>query len=113
MRDRLIELLCGHYMSTTDDAEKVADLILADGWMRPPCKVGNMVYCRVEGFSQLLQGIVRRITTFKDDFYIIEVAIYGYYAQQYTNKDIGKTVFLTKEEAEQALKGGCIIPCIV
>ena len=47
MRDRLVELIKNYpCMSTAEEcfmesiAEDLADHILADGWMRPPCKVG-------------------------------------------------------------------------
>ena len=43
MRDRLIELIAKvQYMGGLEG--KLADHILADGWIRPPCKVGDMVY---------------------------------------------------------------------
>lgn len=42
-RDRLIELISKvQYMGGLE--EKLADTILADGWIRPPCKVGDTVY---------------------------------------------------------------------
>ncbi len=117
MRDRLIELLRRDNCCADFDCDKcmttrlhcyphsTADKILADGWMRPPCKVGTTVYCIVEGFNQVMEGRVRFYTVHKDCI-IYEVAINGYYAQRYTDKNFGKTAFLTIEEAEKALKGG-------
>ena len=126
MRDRLIELLrsnnaapektcprfgtgesCEGCKYLTDDMgcdyiAREADYLLADGWMRPPCKVGDEVWCIIEGFDQLMEGRVRRFTIYE---YGINVycGINGYYEQVYTDKDFGKTVFLTREEAEAAL----------
>jgi hypothetical protein len=59
-REKLIELLCGKSIDTIADVEYVADCILADGWIRSPCKV---------------------------------------------MEDFGKTVFLSREDAEKALNG--------
>ena len=87
------------------DAERIADHILADGWMRPPCKVGTTVYCIIDGFDTVAEGRVRFYTVHKDCI-IYEVAINGYYAQRYTNKDFGYKIFFEREEAEKALRGG-------
>jgi hypothetical protein len=70
-----------------------------------PCKVGETVYCLIEGFDFVSEGRVRSITMY-DNCMAVEIAVYGYYAQRRTNKDFGHSVFLTKEEAEQKLKGG-------
>ena len=68
-----------------------------------PCKVGDTVYCLIEGFDFVSEGRVRSITMY-DNCMAVEIAVYGYYAQIRTNKDFGHSVFLTKEEAEQKLK---------
>lgn len=130
MRDRLIELigkelldyaswntemtLAGNYNMPSVE-EVIADKILSDGWFRPPCKVGDKVYIT----SSL----------FPDNFGysgVIETIVVGYFVGDYggltetlklkcknnnelfsCNFDsVGKTAFLTKEEAQQALKGG-------
>ena len=50
MRDRLIELLTKakkEYANDVTDLSEiryVAECLLADGWIRPPCKVGDKVY---------------------------------------------------------------------
>ena len=73
--------------------------------LRPPCKVGQTVFCIIDGFDAVMEGRVRFYTVHKDCI-LYEVAINGYYAQRYSNKDFGKTVFLTREEAEAKLKEG-------
>lgn len=77
MRDRLIELLmskscrnnkcpdvqccdCECLAVFDDDAARITDAILADGWMRPPCKVGDKVYCILEDLNTVAEGIVRQ-----------------------------------------------------
>lgn len=52
-KDRLVELLKEVYPKTRyipmeECREKIADAILADGWMRPPCKVGDTAYFLIE-----------------------------------------------------------------
>jgi hypothetical protein len=114
MRDRLIELIqesdilchtCGEN-SYSYCAEAIADYILADGWIRLPVKLNQILYkpytyrnmideCRVSSITQKANGTFKiRLTNL---FYraVFEVTI----------DDIGKTVFFTRKEAEQALKG--------
>ncbi len=83
------------------------DLLLANGVIVPPCKVGDVVY---EIDLPEYGVIVCEITKVLCDSRVVVVnVIYGhgngseYY---FEFDDFGKTVFLTKEEAEQALKGG-------
>ena len=126
MRDRLIELsgniissckanLCSDCEHNNIDypccmSEHFADHILADGWMRPPCKVGQIVYlikdgfierCEVEGIHYTRRSNYARIRPFHQDYW-------GNWSVYYkpSIRSFGKTVFLTREEAEKALKGG-------
>ena len=68
----------------------------------PPCKVGDTVWCIIEGFNQVMEGRVRRFTVF-DNFINVYCGINGYFEQVYMDKDFGKTAFRTREEAEAAL----------
>ena len=51
MRDRLIELLKDVKFNPFDqfnierNLNRIIDVILSDGWFRPPCKEGDTVYC--------------------------------------------------------------------
>ena len=109
MRDRLIELLDKNYMF----AEDIADHLLANGVIVPPCKVGDMVYkvvpdkrvkkpyeCKVVGFwySEDENCNNAHLVRYVNDAFDCSFSV------PFTT--FGKTVFLTKEEAEQALKGG-------
>ena len=112
MRDRLIELIyCSgrNYddyvdeqhemgMSAHEDFDSwLADDIIADGWIRPPCKVGDTVW------------EVNTDNPFDEDLRVMEAKVERFFIG--TSVDlhcmdcVGKTVFLTKEEAENALKG--------
>lgn len=117
MRDRLTELLeaeCGFSRYMTDDERraKLADHLLANGVIVPPCKVGQMVYMPwkwkgQEGIAcltvcKIIVGMIRDYvrTDFEtdDDNYH---SAYGY--GEFDFDDFGKTVFLTREDAEKAL----------
>ena len=94
----------GKFNSSTDYErsniyEIEADYLLANGVVCPPCKVGDVVYDI--HYGKVFGGKVIMLNMFDDCFTF--VATGGRY---YKDDDIGKTVFLTKEEAEQALKGG-------
>ena len=107
-RERLIELMQEWGTNNTDSFpfESVADYLIANGVIVPPCKVGDMVYtvsryyggiwkiyeCRVDGFTVYKRNVFMSISN--DEHYCFGVNIC----------EIGKTVFLTKEEAEKALK---------
>ena len=105
MRDRLIELMQEWGTKNTDSFpfENVADHLLANGVVCLPCKAGSQIY-RIIGENTLNPKIGR--------WDIVSLTIYPDeigYVDDTDNwiplKDIGKTVFITREEAERALKG--------
>ena len=97
--------------------EQLADNLLADGWIRPPCKVGDKVY--VPWIWDDEQGIASvevqefRVYDNKNHwmFFIDMESDDEDYNQLFggwrIEKCIGKTVFLTKEEAEKELEKRC------
>ena len=100
MRDRLIDLLKVpiYPRDGVDPAEVVADYLLDNGVIVLPCKVGDTVYYRYYGGNRVYEG---KVTSF---IYNSESGWFGiYYDGGYGT--YGKYVFLTREEAEQALKG--------
>ena len=123
-RERLIELLNNKIdygvkviESQMDDRNNfhdiktndlVADYLLANGVIIPPCKVGDTVYeiCERRRSGKWQKVIVERVV------HGIEIGIdniltarCGTTTYVYLSR-LGKTVFLTKEEAEKALKDG-------
>ena len=96
-RERLIESLDKtfneqFYKRRLITAELTADCILSDGWIRPPCKVGDTVYwlddekikqCEVFEISIHSDGILLHTGT----QFCLEI----------------ENIFLTREEAEKAL----------
>ena len=80
--------------------EQLADNLIADGWIKPPCKVGDIVYAVGMITGQVIPSEVVGIEFTKNDMFLI-LANQTVVSTVY---QIGKTVFLTKEEAEQALE---------
>ena len=111
-RERLIELLNKKYDHYCDQCgvnkdshytESLADYLLENGVIVLPCKVGDKVYECVEKFGK--KG------HWEEDKYIVDEWEENIIRERKFNLVLwamcwGETVFLTREEAEQALKGG-------
>ena len=111
-RERLIKLLNDrirpwyYLLATANNIKLLADYLLANGVMVSLFKVGDKVwgfnFCKNDVIEY---GIVRADTQIlKDGTYH---TFYGTNENNYIEfdyDDIGKTVFLTKEEAEQTLQ---------
>ena len=113
MRDRLIELIERFDDKSplgliVQERKALADYLIADGWMRPPCKVGDIVWLiKSLNWQQtewgIKEGKISMIQQKADKSWKFRVTE-NHSVQDYTVDKIGKTVFLTKEEAEQALR---------
>lgn len=114
MRDRLIELLRNAPHPDISGDEAIADYLLANGIIVPPCKVGDTVYrtighydyireCEVVGFHL---GEFSDLRGHKRKPYLICRSDSSRYLSHLDIDKIGKTVFFTLDEAEAALKGG-------
>ena len=106
MRERLIELLRDTFNYTKgvcidfDEAVEInADHLLANGVVVPPCKVGDNLYYIPFG-STITKWEIRSIEIMQDDI------VFHCGRTFFLKFDIGKTVFLTREEAEAKLKEG-------
>ena len=98
MRDRLIELLgCEGNVITANDFETVADYLLENGVIVPPCKVGQDIY-RISGTEVYGAWQIVKLAVYED-----EMGFEDDSDNWIAFEDIGKTVFLTREEAEQKL----------
>lgn len=128
MRDRFIELLqkrscyynkcngpcsdCGCITIDDDDIGKLVGDLLANGAVVPPVKVGQTVYFLHNGI-ELCEA---RIICTEDNYYTnpqmwITVEFFSKVIGINTYKSridlmLNKIMFLTREEAERALKGG-------
>ena len=117
MRDRLIEILLDGVTFTDEykfparkQAEYVADRLLAGGVIVPPCKVGTTLFFLYNSPYADKPDLTPRIYKTTDWYFEVDKAgiaintsdihsfnkVYDYV--------LGKTVFLTREEAEKALK---------
>lgn len=124
MRERLIELIAdarNNYYDFSDEMhekgmpvgesseEYIADSLLKNGMIVPPCKVGDILYV-------ISQTKDKRILPFIDKYEVTSISIkkksiviyheMDGYIKIFKQTDFGKTVFLTQNEAEQALKEG-------
>lgn len=126
MRDKLIELLGAFptWHKTLKDqwfpqaVERLADHLLANGVIVPPCKVGDTLWVNWLRFKEKYEThpvtvYALRYDTKKNNMRIcvegqFEISAYGgsythYYKGTFAWNSVGKTVFFTKEEAEKAL----------
>lgn len=95
MRDRLIDLI--HDSDLSLDSVRLADHLLANGVIVPPCKVGDTVY--IPYLSNVIEKKVCSIVVQKP-FYTVYC---GGTSLRFAEEDFGKTVYLTREDAEKAL----------
>lgn len=110
-RERLIELLAN---ADSYCQETLADYLLANGVIVPPCKVGETVYYfSHRPFNLALQAntiyeadVVRIVTTRLGTSIVIQIRNEYGCTEVPDIRSWGITVFATREEAEQALKGG-------
>ena len=128
MRDRLVKMLaegrelcekiqcegCRRSCKGLNDciANVQAEHLLANGVIVPPCKVGDTVYY-LNFYNHMLlyrdrfyEAEVARIVVTKHGVSIV-IRIRGEHTTyEIPYAEFGKNVFITSEEAEQALKGG-------
>ena len=83
-------------------AEHTADFLLENSVIAPPCKVGDTVYSIVEGIELIFVGEVYECCVGRYGI-VFRSTRKGYLVLAFTEEDIGKTVFLSREEAEKAL----------
>lgn len=89
-------------------ARKIAERLLASGVVVLPCKIGTPAYCADDETGRVLEGWVDSYELLGDGAVYFEFATSDrtvpWVARELPLEDFGKTVFLTKEEAEKALK---------
>lgn len=93
-RERLIELISdAQYLGGLE--EKIADHLLFNGVIVPPCDIGDEIYC-VAGKDMIYKTICYAFSRDAFDNLTIIDEFNGYH--------LAKQVFLTREEAEAVLK---------
>ena len=109
MRDRLVELLqASPYIDvlygSQEEWESVAECLIANGVVVPPCKVGDSCYPLPRYRTPIVERKVSRITFSQRNIIIGYYENDGQYRPPLRTRTLGEDVFLTKEEAEQKLK---------
>lgn len=104
MRERLIDML-----AHVDDMRimrcgfgECADYMLANGVIVPPCKVGDTVYVCFSRTRVIECKVAQIIIEHIEE---IGMSFICYGGMRFYMRHWGKTVFLTREEAEKALEG--------
>ncbi len=114
-REKLIELIRHRRYSYDNilgiDCGTIADHLLANGVVVLPCKLGDTVYVIEQSTKEICQGKVLEfsITRSKDQKLQMEIEFFSIFnRRQYLTNNVdslwNKTVFLTPEEAESALR---------
>ena len=99
-----------------DAVADIADYLLANGVIVPPCKVGDKVFIIEKEYR--LNKVEHKIITCEIEFIYVSSKTKRYHTKKiecaymdngfnFRPKDISKTVFLTKEEAERELEKRC------
>lgn len=108
-RERLIEILKVpiHPKRGVDPAKVVADYLLANGVICPPCKVGGMVYVKYSGAIEYF--VISKVIHNGSNSFDFEADLenedgYAIDSIEFGTVEIGRTVFLTKEDAEKKLR---------
>ena len=96
MKDRLIELIREAKKQTKNancDLERnmiFADYLIENGVIVPPCKIGDKIY-QLDTAGNIYESEITKV-------------IYDTKGIAFDETAIGKSIFLTKEEAEKAFK---------
>lgn len=103
-RDRLKKLLNEAFIKSDDNfgmpsIRQVTDYLVENGVIALPCKVGDTIYRCGDPIKKVYEWEIEHIEIYFDEIVFVDDS-----DNVFTADDIGKTVFLTREEAEEALK---------
>lgn len=100
-REKLIEIIASSVGGCARNwAEVIADGLLDNGIIAPPCKVGDTVY--VLFANQIIECVIARIAI--EPLNMVGMSFYSYGGYIFDMRHLNKSVFLTREEAKAALK---------
>lgn len=90
-RERLILIISKYFFENENGAsvDGLADYLLANGVIVPPCKVGDTVY-QTDNAGDIYESEITQV-------------VYGTKGIAFDERAIGESVFLTREEAEKGL----------
>lgn len=109
-RERLIKLIKqGNGGYDFNSLERIADCLLANGVLCPPCKVGDTVYYLTTvdtekelNVNEIFCGTAQAVGFDGKNIFIAVKYTNGLF-YYHVSKNFGKTVFLSRELAEKAL----------
>ena len=116
VREKLVKLLkTSPTRNGYTDLGDIADHLIANGVVVLPCKIGDKVYVnyiygrnKIITDSQMVCSIKQTVGVNDESYWKVcveQVIEKGYIVyHEYTEDDFGKTVFLTREEAEASLR---------
>lgn len=97
MRERLENVLRNALLGPTESAY-LADYLTKHGIIVPHCKVGDTIYRLHPRHNMVVEWVIIEIIITEDEINYIDDS-----DNLIKGEDIGKTVFLTEEDAEKAL----------
>lgn len=114
-KERLVEVLDNSFVDFIDFANRnpaektssefIADYILADGWVRPPVKVGDKVYkpWKAGGRNVVAEFVVVAIiSAISNQWSIKYKKVGGTICYQADMHSVGKELFTSREDVEKA-----------
>lgn len=111
MRDRLVELFYENNVRSDQIIEHLADDVMSifeNDWIRLPCMVGAEIFGLFdnddEQRKEIYEGKVLCYSLDENNLLWTRMRYKNGLSYWHTIDDFGKTVFLTKAEAEQKLK---------
>ena len=100
-RERLVDLLMeSEVEADKKDMESIADYLLENGVIVPPVKIGTKVYLTPVSGTEIYEHTIDGYRSITNGLAPVEMLIDVCWGN---TEHIGKTVFLTREEAEKAL----------
>ena len=110
MRDRLVDLVESARYWGANTSEEIANYLLENGVVAPPVKVGQTIYVLWSGGRKGIGVAEFKVISINidcpDDMEIVcrSKKLNATMCRYANASDIGKTLFLSREEAEQALE---------
>lgn len=110
MRDRLVDLVESARYWGANTSEEIANYLLENGVVAPPVKVGQTIYVLWSGGRKGIGVAEFKVISINldcpDDMEIVyrSKKLNATVCRYANASDIGKTLFLSREEAEQALE---------
>lgn len=112
MKDRLVELLKNahdeqKYLTSDKSIQAIADYLIANGVVVLPFEIGQTLYDASEFYDGTEHPEIYELKSYEMsiDKLTDDIWAFTYDGCFIDYDDIGKTVFLNREDAERALKG--------